>query len=599
MSFYRSEIDGLRTFAVLSVILFHLGYADNGYLGVDVFFVISGFLITKIIYTETVENRFSIVNFYMRRIRRIIPLVLFINLVALIIGALVMLPKDLRDLGQSVVATNFFSNNILEFIVTKDYWDISTEFKPLMHTWSLGIEEQFYVVYPLIFMFFGRKKVKFILPVIIVISIVSLLLYFISTNEQAKFYLIQYRFFELALGGIGALFVKKKLLKTKFSLVFIAILIAILFSNMVFTQELNLLLVLLATLGLLITSVGPNKISSYILQNKLMTGLGKISFSLYMWHQLILAFSRYFILEEVGVWSSVVMFLTTVVASIATYFLIEQPFRNKKLISNKTLLVVVSAMFVLTTGLGAYLHFKWGVIKDVPELGIKKSSTSVINTEIEYNERVYRLFDDKTTFTEENKIKVLVIGNSFSRDWINVLLESENYKKVLDIVYVYGREPYTPYVDGIPRVADLWEEADYVFFSVITKPEYDSIIEKNNFDVSKTYIIGIKNFGLNNGLFYNRDKTSGYCDQRAKPKKGYIENNAVLKQTYGKNYIDIMGMLLDENNRMPVFSSDCMFLSEDGVHLTQSGAKYFSEVLAKNPEFILNQHIDSNNNKVE
>ena len=121
---YRKDIDGLRAIAVLSVIFFHLGYLPNGYLGVDIFFTISGYLITKIVYAESVENKFSITQFYLRRIRRIIPLVLFTSSIAVLIGFFVMLPDDFENLCQSLIATNFFGNNILQLITTGNYWDI-------------------------------------------------------------------------------------------------------------------------------------------------------------------------------------------------------------------------------------------------------------------------------------------------------------------------------------------------------------------------------------------------------------------------------------------------------------------------------------------
>ena len=170
---YRKDVDGLRAIAVLSVILFHLNILPNGYLGVDVFFVISGYLITKIIYTEAIEGKFSIFNFYLRRLRRIIPLVLLVNFISLIIGLFVMLPDDLENLGQSAVATNLFSNNILEYIVSKDYWNILNEFKPLMHTWSLGVEEQYYIIYPVLFIILSGKRLRYVFPVILVLTIIS------------------------------------------------------------------------------------------------------------------------------------------------------------------------------------------------------------------------------------------------------------------------------------------------------------------------------------------------------------------------------------------------------------------------------------------
>ena len=159
---YRTDIDGLRAIAVLSVILFHLGYLSNGFLGVDVFFVISGYLITGLVYKEVEHNKFSILRFYERRIRRIVPLVLFTTFTAFAIGMLVMLPNDLENLCQAVIASNLSANNILMFITSADYWALHNDYKPLMHTWSLGIEEQFYLLYPVILFFLKGDRKRFI-----------------------------------------------------------------------------------------------------------------------------------------------------------------------------------------------------------------------------------------------------------------------------------------------------------------------------------------------------------------------------------------------------------------------------------------------------
>ena len=137
---YRKDIDGLRAYAVLAVVIFHFGFLPNGFLGVDVFFVISGYLITGTIYKKLLNNKFSIKEFYIRRTKRIIPLVSFICLISLILGVIVMLPDDLENLAQSIVATNFFNNNTLQVLTTKNYWDVVNEFKPLMHTWSLALK---------------------------------------------------------------------------------------------------------------------------------------------------------------------------------------------------------------------------------------------------------------------------------------------------------------------------------------------------------------------------------------------------------------------------------------------------------------------------
>jgi len=155
---YRKDIDGIRAISVVAVILFHMGYFPLGYLGVDVFFVISGFLITSILYSDLIMNKLSIRRFYMRRIRRILPLVLVVNVVALLIGVFVMLPYDLDKLCQSVIATNLFGNNLLEYVSSGSYWSLRNEYRPLIHTWSLGIEEQFYLLYPLLFLVALKNK---------------------------------------------------------------------------------------------------------------------------------------------------------------------------------------------------------------------------------------------------------------------------------------------------------------------------------------------------------------------------------------------------------------------------------------------------------
>jgi len=155
MKKYRKDIDGLRAYAVIVVIIFHLGFLPNGYLGVDIFFVISGYLITSIIYKQLLDDSFSVYRFYQRRIKRIIPLLLFISTFAFILGLIFMLPDDLENLAQSVVSSNLSANNILMLITSSDYWAVKNEYKPLMHTWSLGIEEQYYLIYPFILLGIG------------------------------------------------------------------------------------------------------------------------------------------------------------------------------------------------------------------------------------------------------------------------------------------------------------------------------------------------------------------------------------------------------------------------------------------------------------
>jgi len=565
---YRKDIDGLRAIAVLAVLFSHLGFLPNGYLGVDIFFAISGFLITKIVYAEALENRFSITKFYLRRIRRIIPLVLTITLVALILGLFVMLPNDLESLSQSVFATNVFANNIYLLFSSMNYWDIVNDYKPLMHTWSLGIEEQFYLAYPLIFFFFKGNKVRWVLPILLILTTISFFMFATTSNESSRFCLIQYRFFELSLGGIGAILFQKKPIRSSFKLFLFPIVLLLLLVDFNISGSLKIVLIVLATAGLLISESHPGKLETFLLENKLMVGIGKISFSLYMWHQLVLAFTRYFFTQHLSVVTAVLTVVLILVLSIITYYTIEQPFRDKTRIKTKLLLYILGIAFLITTSLSLYLYKIQGIVRDVPELELYKSRSYGGNIYMSYNEHVRNL---TRTFSDNDKIKVLVIGNSFARDWVNILMESE-----------FGKRMELSYVEKMNECRDInvkLNKADYLFFSALGREEFEILSEKFAIDTSKCWCVGTKNFGSNNGVFYSKRGTSNYCYQRTAMDSGYIKINEELKKQWGWKFIDLIGMNIDKYGKVPVFTPHCKFISQDGRHLTRAGAVYFAENL--------------------
>ena len=164
---YRPEIDGLRAIAVLPVIFYYADFSifQGGYVGVDVFFVISGYLITSIILSEIFNSTFSIANFYERRARRILPVLLFISSFTLFAAWSILPPIEFKDFGQSLFAVSFFSSNIL-FWLESGYFSAASDLKPLIHTWSLGVEEQFYILFPIAAIIICSLERKLILPVI-------------------------------------------------------------------------------------------------------------------------------------------------------------------------------------------------------------------------------------------------------------------------------------------------------------------------------------------------------------------------------------------------------------------------------------------------
>ena len=210
---YRPEIDGLRAFAVIPVVLFHAGFEmfKGGYVGVDVFFVISGYLITSIILKEMELGTFSITKFYERRARRILPALFFVMLVCLPFAWIWMMPEQLRSFSQALFAVSIFSSNIL-FWLKVNYFAASSELNPLLHTWSLAVEEQFYILFPLLLLFLwplGKKKIFLIL---IIITFISLLISEWGSRNHpiANFYLAPARAWELLFGALGAMSIQNK-----------------------------------------------------------------------------------------------------------------------------------------------------------------------------------------------------------------------------------------------------------------------------------------------------------------------------------------------------------------------------------------------------
>ncbi|MBU2328303.1 MAG: acyltransferase, partial [Alphaproteobacteria bacterium] len=205
---YRSDIDGLRALAVVPVLLFHAGVTGfgGGFVGVDVFFVISGYLITSIIVREIDQGSFSIVRFYERRVRRIFPALFAVIAFACIVAPFALLPSELRTLANEVYGALAFVANIV-FWRAADYFATSAEQKPLLHTWSLGVEEQFYIFTPIAIWIIARYARKALLPITILLLITSFAacIYFTPIKPSASFYLLPFRAWELLVGSILAL----------------------------------------------------------------------------------------------------------------------------------------------------------------------------------------------------------------------------------------------------------------------------------------------------------------------------------------------------------------------------------------------------------
>lgn len=560
---YRKDIDGLRAIAVLAVIFFHMGFLPNGYLGVDVFFVISGFLITGIIYRDTIEDRFSISDFYLRRTRRILPLVSFICAVTLPIGMATMLPDDLENLAQSVIATNLFSNNILQAITTRNYWDVVNEYKPLMHTWSLGVEEQYYLLYPLLFVVLGKSRASWAVRILSILAGISLAAYLMQHVQHKRFYYLPYRFYEIASGGVIAIVLEGRLLQHSLATLPLLGLVLLLTTQLpMISSDATLILTVVTTACLLATSRGGNSLGGWLLENPISILIGKISFSLYMWHQVVLAFARYGAFGELTPFRLALIFASTVALSLCTYYLVERPFRNSRTIKTGYLLLTICVFFVGTNTVSLWIYLNAGVLHDVPELDISRDGAQK-GLHAQYNDNI-RAYDRQ--FSDPMRMHVLVIGNSFARDWANVLLESRHRD---DIEISYVEAPLTH-----PKLIERAEGADVIFVSEARRHDIDSL----GLQEQKVWSIGTKNFGNNNGYAYNH-RSDSYCGQRTKIQQRYYERNRELRREYPTRFVDMVQAVIDDDYNVPVFTPECRFISQDCLHFTKAGAQYFARIL--------------------
>ncbi|PLX94600.1 MAG: acyltransferase [Desulfuromonas sp.] len=347
---YRSEIDGLRALAVIPVILFHAGIKPfaGGFVGVDIFFVISGYLITTILFSEMEDDRFSIVNFYERRARRIVPALFFVILCCLPFSWIWLSSSDLKDFSQSLMAVVSFSSNIL-FWHESGYFETAAELKPLLHTWSLAVEEQYYIVFPLILLLLWKLRRRWIFCAIFAAAMLSLIAaqWGAYNIPSAAFFLLPFRFWELAIGALIALYLQYRpaqpnLLsqsrKTRellgligLSLIFYSIFS---FDKATPFPSLYALAPTLGT-GLIILCSTTETWVSKILSTKPLVGIGLLSYSAYLWHQPLFVFARH---QHHGT-PKLSTLLTLCLVSLALAYLIwrfvEIPFRNKNLFTRK------------------------------------------------------------------------------------------------------------------------------------------------------------------------------------------------------------------------------------------------------------------------
>ncbi|MFK4580217.1 acyltransferase family protein [Bradyrhizobium ottawaense] len=348
---YRPEIDGLRAIAVLSVVLFHAGLnaIPGGYLGVDLFFVISGYLITSIISREIEDGRFTFAAFYERRARRILPALIVVLLTCVPFVLILMLPREVIEFSKSVIAVNVFASNVF-FWAQSGYFDRTGELKPLLHTWSLGVEEQFYLFFPILLMFalrFGRRRASLLLAAIAGASILYAEIG--PQTKEATFYLIPSRIWELLIGALLALWSTEKL-RAELPVLTLDILAAagIGLIGYCFLDHGDIrypgLRALPAALGacLIIAFASAQTRTGKLLGSRIPVSIGLISYSAYLWHQPVFVFARLSGFDRPNVGVALALTAFSLALAVLTYRFIEQPARDRSWLKRPALIALSS-----------------------------------------------------------------------------------------------------------------------------------------------------------------------------------------------------------------------------------------------------------------
>lgn len=371
---YRPEIDGLRAIAVISVIIYHLNenWLSGGFLGVDIFFVISGFLITGIIITEIQQNSFSFKQFYTRRIKRIYPA--FITVMALVsfIASVIFIYNDFNQLRKTIeLATAFLSNFYLG--LTQGYFDLSANENPVLHIWSLAVEEQYYLIFPLILILAYKKfrEIKVLFIITLILFFILLATSFVSANFYKEvlhqpniYYLSNLRFPELLVGSLLAIYhnLSNKVQLSKQVNNILAILSTLLLFSCLFLMNNNIAYIPGVTLilpciftALIIHTTSQNNIVKLCLSNKAIVFIGKISYSLYLYHWIFIAFAYYITGEkQINNQSIAIVIVLTIIFSVLSYYLIEQPIRKSKLNFKQSFLYIYFIPSLLLLGFNLY-----------------------------------------------------------------------------------------------------------------------------------------------------------------------------------------------------------------------------------------------------
>lgn len=433
---YRPEIDGLRAIAVLAVIFYHLELPlgliplNGGFIGVDIFFVISGYLISKIIVKDVTNDSFSFNQFYLRRAKRILPVLILVILLSIPVSWFLLIPDSFSQYSNSILSSLFFTSNIL-FFMEDSYTSVASKFKPFLHTWSLSLEEQFYLFFPVVILVINKFFNKYLLSFLVIFFLLSLNLSVYSSIRfpDENFYLIPTRAWELLAGSLIAIYeFKHGRFLNNFTDLLPAIGLSAIIHSLVFFNNNTLhpsLITLIPIIGvcLLILFMRPGEFVCDILSSRSFLYIGVISYALYIWHYPIIVFLR-IAFDGLDIYLKIVSLILTFLFSVFTYHTVEKFFRYN--VSNKSffLVSIASTTFIIIFCIGSLItngyDFRFDNLKNENQRNIYSQDARLLNEKLKkqsFNNTYYfKNFDSNEWSTNPDK-KFLLIGDSHLDSW--------------------------------------------------------------------------------------------------------------------------------------------------------------------------------------
>ena len=633
---YRPDIDGLRAIAVGSVVLYHLdkNLLSGGFVGVDIFFVISGYLITKLIYKElATTGDFSFSNFYLRRVRRLFP-ALFATLAACLLASYALFsPAFVVEFGKSLVAAIFSVSNFF-FWSSSGYFDTQSAFKPLLHTWSLSIEEQFYLIWPALMVFLFSRKTNGLIPLFIgLMAVVSLGLnewffanqttlnaWFGSGTDQSSFdvastvfYLLPFRVFEFAIGAIlvwldGTRYQRRYLGELSFAIGLAMVCYAI--TQFTDATQFPSTAALIPCVGaaLMIFSGGTHRLA-FIVDNRLLVGLGLISYSLYLVHWPLIVFYQYWNYVPLTPAEMSALVALSVILAYLMYRFIEQPFRRPKPAVAGTrpnrpfvLTAVVSTALIVVISSTAFASGGW-LWRYPTEVLQQLKYQQGDYTEYFWN-NVNRLADG---FKDNGKPKVLIIGDSMAAGFSNALVAADAEQQ-LDIatipighnckaIFPLSNDQYQVIYGGAKEVCRaehqkvldkerLLKQADSIILASywweIPRLQYvpSTVAYLRSVSTAKVMVLGLKDQQSNGIWFLNKHSFSAQIHKIRTPLNAHAQavNQLLKKSADDYHYFDLVDLFCDQRGCQRV-TEDGYVIIFDGSHLSENGADFVAKNL--------------------